>query len=78
MSTHNHTCHCGADVVYGPHSTGDLKCFREMCAAPERLQNDFWRVEGHEITGYSLREQRLYHQHSCGCWSRAKEGSTEK
>lgn len=51
-------------------------CYRELCEAQVKLQNDFWRVEGYEITGFSLLEQRLYHEHPCGCWSRAKDGST--
>lgn len=74
MIEHKHLCHCGA---YGEgHETGFGHCYRKMADAPEKLQNDYWRVDGHKITGCSLREQRMYHQHPCGCWSRAKDGST--
>lgn len=54
-----------------------------MTTAPEPVNeldaelptSERWRVDGHEITGYSLREQRGYYRHPCGCWSR-HEGST--
>jgi hypothetical protein len=70
---HDHTCHCGTARV-SPHQTGTQGCERFMTIPPEDMGGDRWRVDGHEITGYSLREQRGYHQHSCGCWSR-HEGS---
>ena len=74
MSEHKHFCHCGA---YGEgHETGFGHCYREICEAPVELNNDWWKVEVFPpITGFSLREQRLYHKHLCGCWSRAKDGS---
>jgi hypothetical protein len=36
---------------------------------------DRWLVDGVDITGYTLREQRGYHQHPCGCWSRSPGSS---
>jgi hypothetical protein len=65
---HDHACHCGTELE--PHSTGEGRCVRRIVASPEKLQNDFWRVDGQEITGYSMREQRGFYQHPCGCWSR--------
>lgn len=29
-----------------------------------------WLVEGSEITEFSMKQQRGYHRHPCGCWSR--------
>lgn len=70
---HDHTCHCGTATVT-PHQTGTHGCQRFMTPAPDKLSGDRWFVDGKIITGYSLREQRGYHQHRCGCWSR-HEGS---
>ena len=69
---HDHTCHCGG--LSHEHQTGDRGCFRIMVIPPDKLEGDRWHVGGKIITGYSLREQRGYHQHTCGCWSR-HEGS---
>ena len=52
-----------------------------MVASPQPLGADpdtgieMWIVEGHIITEYTMRHQRGYHQHECGCWSRSP-GST--
>jgi len=73
MNAHDHKCHCGAFDALHEHETGCPGCYRQMCAQPWPMENDWWIVEGQEITGTSLREQRLYHQHPCGCWSRSKE-----
>lgn len=74
MSDHNHTCHCGAyDLA---HRTGEHGCYREMCPAPRVLANGFFEVAGVIINPHSLYDQRLYHKHPCGCWSRAKDGSS--
>lgn len=78
---HDHICHCGTGSVE-PHEIGTYGCQRIMVVPPQHMGGDRWRVanqhhsaeHGHEITGYALREQRGYHQHSCGCWSR-HEGS---
>lgn len=62
-----HVCYCGTcpDV---PHETGFGGCVRRMEPAPE-LVEDGWLVEGFFITDSTLRQQRGYHQHGCGCWS---------
>lgn len=79
---HDHSCHCGtADVT--PHKINTRGCVRFMTAAPEPMDDlhaelnavDRWCVDGQEITGYTMRDQRGYFQHPCGCWSR-HEGST--
>lgn len=49
-------------------------CLRRMMPAPVQSLNThlgvpMWVVDGHEITDYTLRFQRLYSQHPCGCWS---------
>lgn len=75
-SGHDHTCRCAFGVPI-PHLVSTDGCCRDMVTAPEKLQNDFWLVDGATITGYSLREQRGYYQHSCGCWSRPREQGSE-
>lgn len=73
-TVHEHSCGCG---YVTPHNVGEGGCLREFAIAPVELNNDWWQVEGKgAITGFSLRDQRGYHQHSCGCWSRSKGGST--
>jgi len=73
---HDHICHCGT-ATHTPHEIGKDGCVRTMTAAPRKVscEEDRWMVDGHNITGYSMREQRGYHQHPCGCWSRSP-GST--
>lgn len=73
MSTpiqHDHACNCGT-ATHTPHVTGENGCVRRIVKTPIEvpLAGDRWVVEGHEITGFSMREQRGYHQHPCGCWS---------
>jgi len=46
-----------------------------MVAPPNPAPDDpkygkMWEVDGRVITDYTLRAQRGYHQHKCGCWSR--------
>jgi len=73
-------CHCGG--IDHQHVINDDGCFREP--APEApvlsdktyLGENMWTVHGIQITDYTLKHQRLYHQHECGCWSRSKDGST--
>lgn len=69
---HDHSCHCGGEPM--THHTGVGRCLRFMTEAPVLAPpttiGDRWIVDGHEITDYTLREQRGYYQHPCGCWSR--------
>ena len=73
-ATHDHTCHCGTSAEIGGHTTGECGCVRRMCAAPRQksCEPDKWVVEGKTITAFTLRFQRHYHQHPCGCWSRSE------
>jgi hypothetical protein len=72
---HDHACNCGGAL--GRHETGGPGCLREITAdRPEHLNNQLWRLGCCVITATSLFEQRLYYEHLCGCWSRAKGGST--
>ena len=66
---HDHACHCGT-ATHAPHETGTEGCVRYMTEAPEPKPGERWYVDGHEITDYTLKQQRGYHQHPCGCWSR--------
>lgn len=65
---HDHTCNCG--TAEGTHETGTRGCIRFMTEAPAVRPDNRWFVDGEEITDYTLREQRGYYQHDCGCWSR--------
>lgn len=65
---HDHTCHCGG--LNHAHQTGERGCLRVMTVPPEKQGDSYWRVGGHSITDYTLKEQRGYYQHPCGCWSR--------
>jgi len=69
---HDHACYCGG--LEGQHTTGVRGCLRIMVLPPQYLGDDRWIVDGQEITGFMLREQRGYHRHICECWSR-HEGS---
>lgn len=71
---HDHTCNCGM-AKHAPHRAGEGGCMRSMTTPPRKVscEDDRWMVDGHNITGYSMREQRGYHQHPCGCWSRSPE-----
>jgi len=48
-----------------------------MVKAPRKVSctDDRWMVDGHNITGFTMREQRGYHQHPCGCWSSSPEST---
>lgn len=64
-------CNCGGKD--NEHLIGEIGCFREHVKdIPRKISyaNDKWLVDGHIITGASLRYQRMYQQHSCGNWSR--------
>lgn len=60
MKNHDHSCHCGTgpDRAY-PHETGQEGCVRLMTDPPDPTLSEF-----------TIKQQRGYHQHPCGCWSR--------
>lgn len=58
---HDHTCHCGTANTT-PHETGKCGCIRFMTDAPA--------LEDGQTIEYPYKQQRGYHQHPCGCWSR--------
>lgn len=75
---HDHTCHC----AYGksePHTIGQDGCVRTLVNAPTIISlsttgdrnYDRWLVDGVDVSWFTLKEQRGYHQHPCGCWSRS-------
>lgn len=72
-----HECQCGG--IDHPHTIGKAGCFRYMTEAPipagkhPELGCDTWKMpdEDGAITDFTLRQQRGYHQHECGCWSRS-------
>lgn len=68
-----HTCHCGTSTVQGGHSVGQSGCVRRLVEAPIPEGADHWIVEGRRVTDFTLREQRGYSRHFCGCWSRWPE-----
>jgi hypothetical protein len=47
-----------------------------MTAAPVPAGAERWLVDGHEITDFTLRQQRGYFQHPCGCWSTHGDSDT--
>jgi len=68
-------CSCGCGLQPG-HVLGEGVCFREhVKQKPRRVSgsNDRWFVDGHTITGFTLTQQRGYHLHNCGNWSRPKD-----
>ena len=72
-----HRCYCGRGNVV-PHRVGHVGCKRFMTEAPTPIESgslneNEWVVDGVEITDTTLRQQRGYSQHSCGCWSRWAE-----
>lgn len=84
MKTHNttlcqelHECGCGGVATFPPfHNIGSFGCYRYMTTPPKECGNhetlgcQTWEVEGQVgITDFTLRQQRGYHQHKCGCWS---------
>lgn len=67
-------CNCGGSMQ--EHVIGDVQCFREkVWVKPRRVSctEDRWMVDGHNITGTTLREQWGYYKHTCGNWSRPKD-----
>jgi len=79
MKVCNHTCYCGGANT--PHETGSSGCFREMTTSPVLIEDNgnvqvnIYTIDGHNISGFTLTQQRLYYEHPCGCWSRSKDGS---
>ena len=70
-TTHDHACHCGG--VEGAHPVGAPGCFRYMsnnAVVCLDAADDRWAVNGEPVSGFTLREQRGYAQHPCGCWSK--------
>lgn len=71
-------CSCGGAKPH--HTLGITGCFREVVRGkkPRKLmgRDDYWLVDGIAITGTTLREQRMYHRHECGGWSRPKGGGS--
>lgn len=66
-------CRCGG--VNHEHRTGDDGCYRELVRVHPRkvsCEEDRWMVDGHNITGTTLRQQRGYHQHANGRWTRIR------
>ncbi len=72
-----HTCHCGT-ATHTPHETATHGCVRVITVPPipsgthEILGCPMWEVDGHRLTDFTLRQQRGYYQHPCGCWSKAQ------
>jgi len=62
-----HPCNCG--TVPMPHNVGENGCVRRMTKSPVKTEDGNWIVDDAIITDYTLRYQRGYHQHECGCWS---------
>lgn len=74
-----HQCHCGLGPL-SPHEIGDGGCQRKMAEAPihhpeEDDPHREWEVGGGFVSDYTLREQRGYVKHTCGCWSKASEST---
>lgn len=69
-------CHCGG--IEETHKIGEDDCLREEVAKKDNpilvdSINDKWKVTGHIITGFTLRQQRGYHHHGNNDWSRPKD-----
>lgn len=58
---HDHSCYCGCGFET-PHLIGTRGCLRFMTNPPE--------LKPGETLDYPYKQQRGYHQHPCGCWSR--------
>ena len=80
-----HECGCGGGVATFPplHTIGSFGYYRYMttppkeCGTHETLDCPTWEVGGIAgITDFTLRQQRGYHQHKCGCWSTYETVST--
>jgi len=66
---HDHRCRCGT-ATHTPHQIGRDGCKRFMSTDVVFVWCDGWYfVNGAVITEYTLRFQRGFSQHPCGCWS---------
>ena len=61
---HDHTCYCGTGNSV-PHQIGRGGCVRFMTETPDLRK----------ATLFTYIQQRGYHQHPCGCWSRYDESN---
>lgn len=71
------SCWCGG-LDY-PHHAEDAGCLREVVPAP-MVVGGRWLVlgdEGGPITDFTLKQQRGYSKHDCGCWSRPRGGGSD-
>ena len=69
------SCNCGGPAGKD-HVLGEEGCFREkVLVRPRRIsgEEDRWFVDNQTITGFTLRQQRGYHLHDDGHWSRPKD-----
>lgn len=62
---HDHSCYCGTGNGQGVHETGSNGCKRFMTDPPDLTK----------ATLFTYQQQRSYHQHPCGCWSRHPDSS---
>jgi hypothetical protein len=68
-------CSCGCGLLPN-HQLGFGDCLRERVFAKPRKKSgetDRWVVDGHTITTFTLTQQRGYHLHNDGNWSRPKD-----
>lgn len=72
-------CNCGG--IEEKHRVGEEACLREQVPVNPRPFPPFedkWIMEDDVvITGTTLREQRGYHRHNDGNWSRPKDQGSE-
>jgi hypothetical protein len=68
---HDHSCGCGTSESDHGHEVGHIGCVRRMTDAPTPMEHGQWLVGGSLITDFTLRQQRGYYQHPCGCWSKS-------
>lgn len=64
FKVHNHDCYCDCGKKT-PHIIGEDGCQRVMTEPPDYTK----------ATEFTYREQRGYHQHECGCWSRSPDST---
>lgn len=72
-------CNCGG--MHREHEIGEDDCYRELVPIDKEpvpagkhseLGCDMWLVNGHRITNFTLRQQRMYSQHEDSRWSKVK------
>lgn len=80
----NLTCSCGGGNLGANHPLGEGECYRKLATGnliPTNFRTDergfkVCDVNGYTITEYTLKDQRLYHQHENGEWSLPKDESS--